>query len=64
MLDINKTTAKRLVLESGYDSVYTEEVRTNGGNSAKINCKKEHIGKEVMVFVLENNLKKRERRSK
>ena len=52
MLKINATTAKKLVLKSGYKSVYTEKVKTNGGNSGKINCKKEFINNEVVVFVL------------
>ena len=52
MIEIKKTTAKKLVLEAGYKSVYTEKVKSNGGNSAKINCKKEFIDNEVVVFVL------------
>jgi putative transposon-encoded protein len=52
MISIDSTTAKKLVLESGYDSIYTEKVKSNGGNSAKINCKKEYIDNEVLVFVL------------
>ncbi len=57
MLNINSTTAKKLVLNSGYKAVYTDKVKTNGGNSAKISCKKEFINKEVVVFVLEENKK-------
>ncbi|MBR9703865.1 hypothetical protein GOV12_00500 [Candidatus Pacearchaeota archaeon] len=52
MISIDSTTAKKLVLKSNYKSIYTEKVKTNGGNSAKINCKKEYINNEVVVFVL------------
>ena len=52
MINIDSTTAKKLVMTSGYEAVYTERVKTNGGNSAKINCKKEFIDNEVIVFVL------------
>jgi putative transposon-encoded protein len=52
MLSIDSTTAKKLVIETGYSSVYTDTVKTNGGNSAKIGCKKEYIDSEVVVFVL------------
>jgi putative transposon-encoded protein len=52
MINIDSTTAKKLVMKTGYKSVYTEKVRTNGGNSGKINCKKEYIDNEVVVFVL------------
>ena len=41
MITINSTTAKKLMLKADYDSVYTSEVKSNGGNSGKINCKKE-----------------------
>jgi putative transposon-encoded protein len=54
MISIDSTTAKNLVMKAGYEMVYTEKVRTNGGNSAKINCKKEFIDSEVIVFVLRN----------
>ncbi len=53
MLNINSTTAKKLVLDSEYESIYTDKVRTNGGNSGKISCKKEFIGRDVVVFVLD-----------
>ncbi|MBD3253339.1 hypothetical protein GF386_06405 [Candidatus Pacearchaeota archaeon] len=52
MIKINSTTAKKLVMGSGYETIYTEKVKSNGGNSAKINCKKEFIENEVVVFVL------------
>ena len=52
MIDIKSTTAKKLVLSGGYERIYTEEVKTNGGNSGKINCKGEYIGHEVVVFIL------------
>lgn len=52
MIEINKSTAKKLVMQSGYKAVYSEKVKTNGGNSAKINCRKEFIDNEVVVFVL------------
>lgn len=52
MIDINTTTAKKLILKSGYTKIYTEIVKTNGGNSGKINCKGEYIGEEVVVFIL------------
>jgi putative transposon-encoded protein len=52
MINIDSTTAKKLVMKTGYEMVYTERVRTNGGNSGKINCKKEFIDNEVVVFVL------------
>ena len=58
MINIDSTTAKRLVMESEYESIYTEKVKTNGGNSAKINCKKEFIDNEVVVFVLKEGNKK------
>ena len=54
MIKINSTTAKKLVLNSGYKAVYTDKVKTNGGNSAKISSKKEFINNEVVVFVLDN----------
>ena len=54
MIDINTTTAKKLILESGYEKIYTDEVKTNGGNSGKIGCKKEFIGREVVIFVLKD----------
>jgi len=54
MIKIDSTTAKKLVMEGDYDSIYTEKVRTNGGNSGKINCKKEFIDNEVVIFVLKN----------
>ncbi|MEM0465686.1 MAG: hypothetical protein QXW97_03230 [Candidatus Pacearchaeota archaeon] len=52
MISIDSTTAKKLVMKSKYKTIYTDKVRTNGGNSAKINCKKEFIDSEVVVFVL------------
>lgn len=52
MISVNTTTAKKLILESGYEKIYTDEVKTNGGNSGKIGCKKEFIGREVVIFVL------------
>lgn len=52
MININTTTAKKLILESEYDKIFTDEVKTNGGNSGKIGCKKEFIGREVVIFVL------------
>ncbi|MBU0977052.1 MAG: DUF2080 family transposase-associated protein [Nanoarchaeota archaeon] len=54
MISVNTTTAKRLILETGYEKIYTDEVKTNGGNSGKIGCKKEFIGREVIVFVLKD----------
>lgn len=54
MLDIELTTAKKLILKGEYERIYTEKVRTNGGHSAKICCKKEFIDKEVVVFVLKD----------
>ena len=54
MINVNTTTAKRLILESGYERIYTDEVKTNGGNSGKIGCKKEFIGREVVIFVLKS----------
>lgn len=58
MIKVNTTTAKKLILESGYDKIYTDEVKTNGGHSGKISCKKEFIGKEVVVFILKKGGKK------
>jgi putative transposon-encoded protein len=58
MIDIDSATAKKLVLKANYDSIYTEKVRSNGGNSAKINCKKEFIDNEVVVFVLKGEKEK------
>jgi putative transposon-encoded protein len=52
MIDIDSTTAKKLVIRTGYKSIYTDKVKTNGGNSGKINCKKEYIDEDVVVFVL------------
>ena len=52
MIRIDATTARKLVLESKYKTIYTEKVKTNGGNSGKINCKKEYIDDEVVVFIL------------
>jgi putative transposon-encoded protein len=64
MISIDSSTAKKLVLKTGYMSIYTDTVKTNGGNSAKISCKKEFIDNEVVVFVLgkedEKNIKKKE----
>jgi len=57
MINIDSTTAKKLVMQSGYEMVYTERVKTNGGNSGKINCKKEFIDNEVIVFVLKEGKK-------
>ncbi len=57
MIKIDSTTAKKLVMEGGYESIYTDRVRTNGGNSGKINCKKEFIDSEVVVFVLKDDKK-------
>ncbi len=54
MMNINQTNAKKLVLQAGYEKIYTEKVASNGGNSAKINCKKEFRGKEVIVFILKD----------
>ena len=54
MISVNTTTAKKLILESGYEKIYTDEVKTNGGNSGKISCKKEFIGSEVVIFVLKD----------
>ncbi|MDP3758766.1 MAG: DUF2080 family transposase-associated protein [Candidatus Daviesbacteria bacterium] len=54
MINVNTTTAKKLILESGYEKIYTDEVKTNGGNSGKIGCKKEFIGREVVIFVLKD----------
>jgi len=58
MLKINSTTAKKLVLESEYDVIYTDKVKSNGGNSAKLNSKKEFINSEAVVFILKKTLKK------
>lgn len=55
MIHVDSTTAKKLVMKSGYEMIYTERVRTNGGNSGKINCKKEFIDNEVVVFVLKDD---------
>ncbi len=52
MIDAKSTTAKKLILKSGYERIYTERVKTNGGHSGKINCKGEYIGQEVVVFIL------------
>ncbi len=52
MISINSTTAKKLVMESGYKTVYTDKVKSNGGNSAKIGCKKEFIDEEALIFIL------------
>ena len=54
MINVNTTTAKKLILESEYERIYTDEVKTNGGNSGKIGCKKEFIGREVVIFVLKD----------
>ena len=54
MISINTTTAKKLILESGYDKIYTDEVCSNGGNSGKISCKRKFVGNEVVIFVLKN----------
>ena len=58
MIKINSTTTKKLVIESGYDKIYTEVVKSNGGNSAKICCYKEFIGREVIVFILKQKKRK------
>jgi putative transposon-encoded protein len=52
MIEIDSTTAKKLILKSSYERIYTEKVKTNGGNSGKINCKGEYIGQEALVFIL------------
>jgi putative transposon-encoded protein len=44
--------AQQLILKLKYDKIYTEKVRSNGGNSAKISCPKKYIDSEVVVFVL------------
>ena len=61
MISVDSTTAKKLVMQTGYESIYTDKVKTNGGNSAKINCKKEFIDSEVVVFVLREENKKSKR---
>lgn len=58
MMDINSTTAKKLILKGEYERIYTEEVKTNGGHSGKINCKGEYIGHEVVVFILKKRKEK------
>lgn len=60
MIAINTTTAKKLILESDYDKIYTDQVCSNGGNSGKIGCKKEFIGKEVVVFILKRKESKKD----
>ena len=55
MIKINSTTAKQLVMNSGYRAVYTDKVKSNGGNSAKLGCKKEFIDEEAVIFILCNN---------
>lgn len=64
MISIDSTTAKKLVLKTGYKSIYSDTVKTNGGNSAKISCRKEFIDNEVIVFILgkedERNINRRE----
>ncbi|MFH0936093.1 MAG: hypothetical protein V1815_00245 [Candidatus Woesearchaeota archaeon] len=57
-MDINSTTAKKLIIKLSYDKVYSEVVKSNGGNSGKINCEKEFIDREVIVFVLKEVKKK------
>jgi len=52
MISINSTNAKKLVMKSGYKTVYTDKVKSNGGNSAKIGCKKEFIDEEALIFIL------------
>ena len=59
MISITSTRAKELVMKSGYKKIYTEEIKTNGGNSGKICCKKEYIGDEVVVFILKKRGEKR-----
>ncbi len=49
---ISQITAKELVLKHKYKKIYTEEVVSNGGNSAKISCPKKYANHKVIVFIL------------
>lgn len=55
MVNINSTTAKRLIVKFDYDKIYTEDVKSNGGNSGKISCCKDLINRKVVVFVLKES---------
>jgi hypothetical protein len=54
MIKINSSTAKQLVMNSGYRAVYTDKVKSNGGNSAKLGCKKEFLDEEAVIFILDS----------
>jgi putative transposon-encoded protein len=60
MISIDSTTAKSLVMKSGYKMVYSDRVKSNGGNSAKISCKKEFIDKEAVIFILDKSREREE----
>ena len=47
-----KFEKKRLVFETGVTFFFEKKI-TRFGNGAKINAPKEHIGKKVIVLVLE-----------
>lgn len=60
MLNIESTTAKKLILKSEYEKIFTERVSSNGGNSGKISCNKKYIGNKVIIFVLKRSSGRKE----
>lgn len=58
MKEVKCSEFNKLILKFGYDKIFTEKVKSNGGNSCKISCKKGFLGKEVIVFILKERTRK------
>lgn len=53
MLKLKTLPQNKIFLDSEYESIYTEKVKPSG-NSAKINCKKKYLNRDVIIVVLKN----------
>ena len=49
---VESVDAEKLLMNIGFEKIYSEEVKSNGGNSAKISCSKRYVGQEALVFIL------------
>ena len=52
MKEITANKFNKLIIKFGFDKIYTETVKSNGGNSCKINCRKGFEDREAVVFIL------------
>jgi len=57
MEEIKANQFNQLILKMGYDKIYTEEVKSNGGNSCKISCRKGFEDRKAIIFILKEGKK-------